>query len=238
MRAEGRTNVQHLRRRFEGGSAVGADTHHARDGGNDAVGRVGILQTPRGRARPRGPPHPAPSDPCTLSPSTCATPRSPPDAVAFGLRELRPHPRHRRGRRRQQRRQPDDPGRDDGRGVHRLQHGRPGAPAVRRPAQDPHRRQDHARPRRRRRLDDRRARGRRGPRQDRPRARGLGHGVHHLRPRRRHGLRRRAGRGRDRQGAGRAHHRASSPSRSASRAPSAGSSPRRRPRSSRPRSTP
>ena len=73
------------------------------------------------------------------------------DAAAFRFRELRAHPRHRRRRRRQQRRQPDDPGRDDGRRVHRLQHGRPGAPAVGRPAQDPHRRQDHPRPRRRRR---------------------------------------------------------------------------------------
>ena len=36
----------------------------------------------------------------------------------------------RRRRRREQRRQPDDPGRDDGRRVHRLQHGRPGAPPV------------------------------------------------------------------------------------------------------------
>ena len=61
---------------------------------------------------------------------------------------------------RQQCRQPDDPGRDDGRRVHRLQHGRPGAPPVGRPAQDPDRRQDHPRPRRRR----RRRRSASGPR--------------------------------------------------------------------------
>ena len=74
-------------------------------------------------------------------------PRRRGDAVAIGFRELRAHSRHRRRRRRQQRRQPDDPGRDDGRRVHRLQHGRAGPPPVGRPAQDPDRRQDHPRPR-------------------------------------------------------------------------------------------
>ena len=63
------------------------------------------------------------------------------------------------------------------------------------------------RPRRRRRRVDRPAGRRGGPRQDRGRARGLGHGVHHRGPRRRHRLRRGAGRRGDRQGAGRAHHR-------------------------------
>ena len=92
-----------------------------------------------------------------------------PHAVAFRLRELRPHPRHRRRRRRQQRRQPHDPRRADGRRVHRRQHRCPGAPAVGRPQQDPHRRQDHARPRRRRRSQHRPARRRGGLREDRRR---------------------------------------------------------------------
>ena len=53
-----------------------------------------------------------------------------------------------------------------------VQHGRPGAPPVGRPAQDPHRRQDHPRPRRRRRRGDRPARAprrmpRRSPRRSR-----------------------------------------------------------------------
>ena len=75
--------------------------------------------------------------------SPAAGPEGEADAAAFRFRELRSYPGHRRWWRRQQRRQPDDPGRDDGRRVHRLQHRRPGPPPGRRTAQDPDRRQDH-----------------------------------------------------------------------------------------------
>src|SRR4030095_9899365 len=101
----------------------------------------------------------------------------------------------------------DDPGGDDGRRVHRPQHGCPGPSPVRRAAQAAHRRQAHSRPRRRRRPLDRGARGRGGQREDRPGPRGLGHGLHHLRPRRRDRLGRRADHRGDREGAGRAHDR-------------------------------
>ena len=84
------------------------------------------------------------------------------------FRELRADSRHRCRRRRQQCRQPDDPGRDDGRGVHRLQHGRTGAPAGRCAAQDPDRRQDHPGPGCRWRCVDRPACRGRGCREDRP----------------------------------------------------------------------
>ena len=113
--------------------------------------------------------------------------------------------------------------------------GRPGAPPVGRAAQDPDRRQDHPRPRRRRR---RRRSGQRAAEEDSEKiaagARRLGHGLHHRRARRRHRLRRRPGRRPDRQGGRRADDRRRDQAVRASRAPSASSSPRRRPRSSRP----
>ena len=62
-----------------------------------------------------------------------------------------------------------------------LQHGCAGAPPVGRPAQDPDRRQDHPRPRGRRRRLDRPASRRRGHGQDRRRPARLGHGLHHRR---------------------------------------------------------
>ena len=88
-----------------------------------------------------------------------------------------------------------------------VQHGRPGAAPVGRAAQDPHRRQDHARPGRRRRPRHRPARRRGGRREDLRGAQGLGHGLHHRGHGRRHRLRRRAGHRGDRARPGRADHR-------------------------------
>ncbi len=122
------------------------------------------------------------------------------DAAAFRFRELRPHPGHRGRWRWQQRRQPDDPGGDDGRRVHRLQHGRSGPPAGRRAAQDQDRRQDHPGSRCRWRREHRRARGRGRLGEDPAGPRGFRHGLHHRRARRRDGLGGGAGGRADRQG--------------------------------------
>ena len=81
------------------------------------------------------------------------------------------------------------------------------------------------------------ARRRGGPRQDRGRPRGLRHGVHHRGARRRHGLGRGPGGRGDRQGAGRAHDRRRDQAVQLRGQPGASWSRRRRPRSSRPRST-